>query len=191
MNATTFKPNLKEKSDPLVLSYLVLRIRAALHFVITSREPDFLGSSAQSICPHWEPFSELLLDIAKAVASPVFLGWDRAARVGLTGSMLGLKREVFDLTLGRKLLPRDLQRIIINHGARAARTRAGFGKWFEKDILIRGGSVRDVNSEAALGLAKELLLSLAKILGIGDRIDALAEFIGVIEAAIKMKRGEK
>jgi hypothetical protein len=55
-------------------------------------------------------------------------------------------------------------------------------------ILIPGGSGGGIHREAFLDLAKDLLGSIAKILGIEDVLELIKEFVSVVETAMKITR---
>lgn len=86
--------------DEYVLSYVALRIDAGLDYIVSSREPDFLGSLGGSIREEWASVSRLLKRLGTDLRKPRFVNWRRAERVGLTGEMLDLKRETLDHSLG-------------------------------------------------------------------------------------------
>jgi hypothetical protein len=169
--------------DEYILSYTVLRIDAGLRHIITSKNPEFLGISAKSIRGHWKEVSQHPRGIARVILNRDFVNWDRAERVGLTGEMLDLKRETLDSSLGRRLPTSEFNRIV-RKAHNDAKSRTDF---FSRDrILVREGSGGSDSREAFLDLAKDLLGSIAKILGIDDVIELIREFISVVEAAMKI-----
>jgi hypothetical protein len=175
---------MRQGIDNYILSYILLRIRAGLDFLINSRRAARnLGPLAPRIREQWPPMADLLQSYALRVRAGEGIGWTVADTVGLTEGMLDLKREALDLTLGRRTTSAAFLA-----GLERAKT-AGIDDWFSpKKTSPTETEFRKASPVSFTDLAADILDSILKILGVDDRFHAIKEFIAVIKAAYKMNR---
>jgi hypothetical protein len=173
---------MKTNYDEYVLAYVILRVESVLNEIVTgNRTP--LRTSVAPIRKQWRRVSPLLKRRAQNVIRRDALDWRRAESVGLTGEMIYLKREVLDSAVGirtpHRLFDRDVKE--------AARRKKWSDSFFSKERIFV--TPESSNLDAFLDLAKDLLGSLAKILGIDDVMEFVQEFISVVQTAMKVTRG--
>lgn len=175
---------MRQGIDNYILSYILLRIRAGLDFLINNRRAArSLGRLAPQIREQWPPMAELLQSYALRVRAGEGVGWSVADAVGLSEGMLDLKRETLDLTLGRRTSAAAFLASL------ETAKRADIGGWFSpKRTSPTETEFRKASPVSFTDLAADILDSILKILGVDDRFHAIKEFIAVIKAAYKMNR---